>query len=594
MSLTEAAVAILLGISRLIGVADDPRPLLQAQWTVAQAFDDAGQVSHLDASSQVLPQLCRQNPQGWLRFPGVVHGAQELHGDGHLLLRHGDPSFATTRSFFGGPHLACADLQNVQVLRWQVWSPTRYFARVAFAPQWQAQRPQDQFWGETVNAVAGGSLLMMAVLSALIFAGKVPGSLALSLILANLAMAVYFLLATAGQFGIKLPMITAHRIADSGVWVGFLFTAACLHLQGVIGRRVLWAYVANVLPALALVLLGSTGDVIQLGTTLPFASTILLLTYAFARVVARLPTAERKLAPLGQAFGFGLFAVAGINDMLAVTGLTAAPMLLPLGVVGSLMFTAIAVNEGIVATYRERDYLRKNLELEVLRKTEELRGKSEALSLAHAKAERLLLNVLPRSIADRLKESDRAIADGFDGVTVLFADVAGFTPLSEALPPAELVDFLNRLFSEFDRLAELHGLEKIKTIGDAYMVAGGLPERSDDHALAVARMGLAMAEVARTTRTPNGEPLLLRIGINTGPVVAGVIGQRKFIYDLWGDTVNLASRMESHGIPGRVQITEATRQAIGEAFEVELRGAIDVKGKGKIVAYLLIAERAAA
>jgi class 3 adenylate cyclase len=112
--------------------------------------------------------------------------------------------------------------------------------------------------------------------------------------------------------------------------------------------------------------------------------------------------------------------------------------------------------------------------------------------------------------------------------------------------------------------------------------------------LAVVRMGLAMAEVARTTRTPNGEPLLLRIGINTGPVVAGVIGQRKFIYDLWGDTVNLASRMESHGIPGRVQITEATRQAIGEAFEVEPRGAIDVKGKGKILAYLLIGERAAA
>ena len=592
MRLTEAAVAILLGISQLLGVPVDPRPQLQAQWTVAQAFDGTGQVRLLDASTLDLPQQCRKNPQGWLRFPGVVHGAQELQGDGRLLLRHGDPTFATTRAFFGGPHLACSELQDVQALRWLAWSPTRYFARVAFAPQWVARRPADLFWGETVNAVAGGSLLAIAVLSALIFAGKVSGRLALSLTLANLSMAVYFSLATAGLFGLGLPMVTAHRMADAAVWIGFLFTAACLQLQGVIGRRVLWAYVANVVPALGLVLLGQTGDVIQLGTTLPFASTILLLIYAFGRVMARLPTADRKLAPLGQAFGFGLFAVAGINDMLAVTGLTAAPMLLPLGVVGSLMFTAIAVNEGIVATYRERDYLRKNLELEVLRKTEELRGKSEALSLAHDKAERLLLNVLPRSIADRLKEDPKSIADGFDAVTVLFADVAGFTPLSAALPPADLVDFLNRLFSEFDRLAEGLGLEKIKTIGDAYMVAGGLPEPRADHALAVVRMGLAMAEVARAIRTPTGEALQLRIGINTGPVVAGVIGQRKFIYDLWGDTVNLASRMESHGIPGRVQITAATLLATGDAFHVEPRGAIDVKGKGKIEAYLLVGERA--
>ncbi|MBI5607696.1 MAG: adenylate/guanylate cyclase domain-containing protein [Deltaproteobacteria bacterium] len=389
-------------------------------------------------------------------------------------------------------------------------------------------------------------------------------------------------------------MRTAHRIADSCLWGNFIFTAICLHEQQVIGRKLQIAYTAWVVPALLLVLTGSTGDVIQLGTTWPFLITLTLFAVAFVTVARRIPTAERKLAPLGQALGFGVFALAGTNDMFAVTGVTAAPMLLPVGVVGSLLFTAIAVNESIIATYRERDYLRHNLELEVARKTEELRTKSAALAVAHDKAERLLLNVLPRSIADRLREDHRSIADGFESVTVLFADVAGFTPLSEALPPSELVQFLNDLFSKFDQLAEDLGLEKIKTIGDAYMVAGGLPEPRRDHAQAVVQMGLAMAQVAAQTRTPTGQPLQLRIGINTGPVVAGVIGQRKFIYDLWGDTVNLASRMESHGVAGRVQVTEATLRALGGQFHAEPRGEIDVKGKGKVAAFLVVGEVAQA
>ncbi len=594
MSIAAHAVAILMGLSALLGVASDPRPQLGTAWQVAQAFDPQGEHWVLDATSRELPAQCRARPTAWLRLPWVVHGAQEVFGDGHLLLRSGDLTLQSTHSFFGGVALPCGDVARVHELRWLVHSPTRYFARLAFAPQLVDEPPHDAFWGETVPSVAGGALLLMALLTGLIFAGKVPRRLWLSLTLANLAMSVYFVFGTAGAFGIDLPMRTAHRIADSGVWLGFIFTAICLHEQQVIGRRLLLAYIAWVMPALLLVLTGSTGDVIQLGTTLPFAFTLALLAIAFVRVARRVPTAERKLAPLGQALGFGVFALAGTSDMFAVTGMTAAPMLLPVGVVGSLLFTAIAVNESIIATYRERDYLRHNLELEVERKTEELRAKSAALALAHDKAERLLLNVLPRSIADRLREEHHSIADGFESVTVLFADVAGFTPLSEALPPGELVEFLNDLFSQFDRLAEGLGLEKIKTIGDAYMVAGGLPELRHDHAQAVVKMGLAMAQVAAQTRTPTGQPLQLRIGINTGPVVAGVIGQRKFIYDLWGDTVNLASRMESHGVPGRVQVTAATLRALGGQYHAEPRGEIDVKGKGKVAAFLVVGEVAQA
>lgn len=208
-----------------------------------------------------------------------------------------------------------------------------------------------------------------------------------------------------------------------------------------------------------------------------------------------------------------------------------------------------------------------------------------------AKSERLLLNILPEAIARQLRDEHRALADGFEEVTVLFSDIVGFTPLSERLPPESVVRLLNRVFSEFDTLADKHGLEKIKTIGDAYMVAGGLPERSADHAEVVARMALEMQQVMGSFAAELGEPLELRIGINTGPVVAGVIGRKKFIYDLWGDTVNTASRMESHGTPGRIQVTEAVRARLAGRFDFEPRGEIEVKGKGAMEVYYLVGER---
>jgi class 3 adenylate cyclase len=170
----------------------------------------------------------------------------------------------------------------------------------------------------------------------------------------------------------------------------------------------------------------------------------------------------------------------------------------------------------------------------------------------HERSERLLLNVLPEPVAMRLKRDEGVIADRFEHATVLFADIVDFTPISAEIPPHEVVELLDAVFSDFDDLAERYGLEKIKTIGDAYMVASGIPTPRPDHVQAVADMALAMRDVASSHR----EGLGLRIGIDTGPVVAGVIGRRKFIYDLWGDTVNTASRMESHGVPGEIQVTE--------------------------------------
>ncbi|WP_441288994.1 adenylate/guanylate cyclase domain-containing protein [Sorangium sp. KYC3313] len=213
-----------------------------------------------------------------------------------------------------------------------------------------------------------------------------------------------------------------------------------------------------------------------------------------------------------------------------------------------------------------------------------------AAERAHERSDRLLLNILPRTIADQLKEHEQLIAEHFEEVTVLFADIADFTPLAARLPPAELVGLLNRMFSSFDQLAEQHGLEKIKTIGDAYMVVGGLPAQRPDHARAIARMAIAMTHTVRQFVGDDGEPFQLRIGINTGPVIAGVIGKKKFSYDLWGDAVNVASRMESSGEPGRIQVSEASYSLLARDFLLEERGLVAIKGKGAMKTYWLIGE----
>ncbi len=216
----------------------------------------------------------------------------------------------------------------------------------------------------------------------------------------------------------------------------------------------------------------------------------------------------------------------------------------------------------------------------------------EQLVVEHDRSEKLLLNVLPPSISDRLKSGQESIADGFADVSVLFADIVGFTELSARLPPEELVRVLSEVFSRFDDLAEEHGLEKIKTIGDAYMVAAGLPEPRADHAVAATRMALGMTQALQRVNEQHGHKLEVRIGINSGPVVAGVIGKKKFIYDLWGDTVNTASRMESHGQKGTVHVTESTARLIEGEFELECRGTIHVKGKGEMKTYFVVGARA--
>ncbi len=213
----------------------------------------------------------------------------------------------------------------------------------------------------------------------------------------------------------------------------------------------------------------------------------------------------------------------------------------------------------------------------------------------YERSESLLVNILPATIADRLKSRpETVIADKFEAASILFADMAGFTARASETAPDDLVHFLNRVFTDFDRLVERHGLEKIKTTGDAYMVVSGVPVSRPDHAQALARLALEMRDVAMDLRDPHGRVVPIRIGISSGPVVAGVVGTRKFFYDVWGDAVNVASRMELTGAVGKIHVSQETYERLKEDFVLEDCGEIEVRGKGRMRTWFLVSKALAA
>jgi adenylate cyclase len=287
-----------------------------------------------------------------------------------------------------------------------------------------------------------------------------------------------------------------------------------------------------------------------------------LLTPLGALVVYGPKAARRCFAAYVGVLGLGLLLSYSVTDPINVLDPRAISAVMGINIIGVSTF-AFAILDYFV---RERD-----LALSLLRSERE-------------RSEALLLNILPKDIVSVLKREARTIADHFEGASILFADVVDFTPMSEKMLPTELVDLLNEIFSYFDGLVEKYDVEKIKTIGDCYMVASGVPRPRADHAHVLARLALDMREYVNR-QSFGGYKIRLRIGINSGPVVAGVIGRKKFIYDLWGDAVNTASRMESHGSEGTIQITRATYELIKDDFECAPRGTLYVKGKGEMEAW---------
>lgn len=216
---------------------------------------------------------------------------------------------------------------------------------------------------------------------------------------------------------------------------------------------------------------------------------------------------------------------------------------------------------------------------------------TEELNAARTRANDLLLNILPKDIADILKVESQTIADQYDSASVMFADIVGFTPLTAQMSPTGMVLLLNEIYSYFDTLVEKYGVEKIRTIGDNYMVASGVPRPKEDHAQSLAYMALDMLDYVSNLEPLSGKSLTFRIGVNSGPLVAGVIGSKKFSYDVWGDAVNIASRMESQGEPGKIQITQSTLDLLEDRFVCQSRGPVMVKGKGEMETWFLIGRK---
>jgi guanylate cyclase len=251
------------------------------------------------------------------------------------------------------------------------------------------------------------------------------------------------------------------------------------------------------------------------------------------------------------------------NDTLLSDGLITTFIVLNLGVISIIIFM-------------------------VLRYFIDQKNKAYALlAVEQEKSNNLLLNVLPKEIADILKSKDQTIADHFEEASILFADLVGFTQLTQSLTPEEMIGLLNEIYSHFDSLVDKYSLEKIRTIGDNYMVASGVPTPRADHAQALAKMALDMLKYTESLPVQNGTLINFRIGIDSGPLVAGVIGKKNFHYDVWGDTVNTASRMESHGLPGKIQVTKDTYRILKDEYIFELRGKLDVKGKGEMETWFL-------
>jgi class 3 adenylate cyclase len=374
----------------------------------------------------------------------------------------------------------------------------------------------------------------------------------------------------------------------------------------------LWLLAAFVLPI---------GSPIPISIAVPVSAAMALMNWSSLLFSVRTDTLDRQhsiISVLTSVNGLVILALAFKGGILPGYGISAIMLLFAFGFVARTGFVFAALRSAVIVTgfvvaallYRGPGSLEVDafifaaavvVTLLALRRLEQSRRRvfyqdvvitrqSEALAEEKGRADALLLNMLPESISSRLLAGERTIADGYPAVTVLFADIVGFTSLAGRLPAEDVVLGLDRLFARFDELTAERGLEKIKTIGDAYMAAGGLTEPLDDHAARVVDLGLAMIEVAAHAEHHLGD-LRLRVGVHTGPVIGGVIGHDKFAFDIWGETVNIASRLESQGIPGRLQVSAETWSRVQDAFEAEPRGQVRVRGYGLLETHLIVGRR---
>jgi signal transduction histidine kinase len=401
MNLAEFAVSVLLGLTSLLGVKAIPSDSgIEQHWQVQETWHLRDGVYVLEASSTTLPHRCNSDASTFIEFPVVIHGAHEVFLDGKKIASFGDPTFQKVRSFYGTLVVPCQNLLQGERLTWRLYSYSRYFARIGFWPRLTHESPTINFYQETLNTVAAGGLITLAVISLFVFWGHVSHLLTLSLVGTGTFFAGYFIATSASYFNIGLSMLQLHKLADCSLWLGTLLLFNTFRVSGLFGSRVYLVYCITVGISVVIIAIGTTGDLVQFGTTLPFAMFYGAMAIGLVRLVQKVLKQGMNRTFFLQIFSLCSFIFMSFNDVLVVMGLVNGPVLLSVGVLGGVSFLALDVHQRIVETYRERDYLRHHLEDEVTKKTAELSAKTNDLELA--------LNHLRTAQADLIQSSKMA------------------------------------------------------------------------------------------------------------------------------------------------------------------------------------------
>ena len=370
MSFESFAAKALLATSAMLGVVSTP-DAASSGWRIDRAWAESGGHMIFEASSAAAPTECRRNPEARVRFPMVIQGVHTLYLDGREILSTGDPTFESTRSFYGSPVLQCAKIAGGMRLTWRIDSFMKYFARIPSFPRVEQGRSLHNVFAETMHVIGAGGMLTLALFILFVFWGKTRLPLVLSLVGSCAFASVYFAASCSGFFGFGWTMFAAHKAADLAVWAAIFLLINSMRLEGLVPRSYFWFYAANVAIGMGMIWFGRDGDAIQLGTSLPFASVMPLLVLLLAKVAR--PNGEKWTRRRAlYAATMASFISACVNEMFVVTGALNSPPMLPLGFLCGITLFAFALNDRISQTYRERDFLRDNLELEVRRKTAEL------------------------------------------------------------------------------------------------------------------------------------------------------------------------------------------------------------------------------
>lgn len=396
-SLDSISVALLLSLSSALGIQSMPKDL--NGWRVEKNWSDNNGVQTASLTSKDTIQACKSNSEGYVQFPAVIHGAHEIFLDGVRILKFSDPMFKNVRSFYGAPILDCKDVIEGKELKWEVYSYSKYFARISEAPKIVSSRPYINVFNELFNVSAAGTLILLSIFSFIISFGKLSDSngnrtnrLVWSLCGSNLFLSGYFFWCSPSFFNIEKSMLFAHKFADICVWIGlFLFMSTLAYLE-VVSKFQMKIFSFLVFLALTIITIASTGDSVQMGTSLPFGMILFMLVYGFISQITILKKTQNLYSGIFKILGLGFWIVSVMNDILLVTGLRGGYVMMSLGSVGGFFFFALAFQEQIITAYQERDFLRTHLEEEVDRKTSQLVLKTQELeetmtTLRHTQAE---------------------------------------------------------------------------------------------------------------------------------------------------------------------------------------------------------------